>query len=66
MSQSGTAQMPSVKTGICELCGCEGKDLRRLVLWDYVGWTCSKCIEQIRDDHFGRIRAAGAVTEPAE
>ena len=57
---------PPVKTGTCELCGGHNRQLRILVLWDYIGWTCPECIDQVSQSQTRRFVAAGEHTEPTE
>lgn len=64
---SGDVGMPNpVRTGTCELCGGHNRELRMLILWDYAGWTCGECIDQIMESQAGRFRSAIEHEEPAE
>ena len=54
------------KTGKCELCGGHGRELRVLVIDDFVGWACETCREQLRDSMAGIFCGRGERTEPAE
>lgn len=57
---------PPVKTGECELCGARNRQLRILVLCDYIGWSCPQCIDQVGKSIPRRYVSAGEETEPIE
>lgn len=57
---------PLGKTGTCELCGGHGRELRVLVLPDWIGWSCDECREQIMKCYMGQIQSAAGHSEPAE
>ena len=57
---------PFEKYGTCELCGGHGRELRVLVLPDWMGWACDECREQIMKCYMGQIQSAAGHSEPAE
>ena len=57
---------PPVKHGTCELCGGHNLELRILVIQDFIGWACGKCIEQIGMCQPRRYVHTGEHTEPSE
>lgn len=57
---------PPVKHGTCEMCGGHNRDLRILVLQDFIGWTCDECRDQIGECLARRYIPSGEATEPAE
>ncbi len=61
-----TSQPPPVKTGTCELCGGHNRELRILVLHDFIGWACPQCIDQVGSCIPRRYVSAGEQTEPTE
>ena len=54
------------KHGKCELCGGHGRDLRILVLTDWIGWACESCRRQLRDCQVRRFCGTAEETEPGE
>lgn len=54
------------KHGTCEMCGKPDQSLWMLYIGDYVGWTCSECIEQVSKSQQRRYMPAGEHTEPGE
>ena len=61
------SEPPPVKmTGICQMCGRHNQELSFAVFWEYMGFTCRFCMEEIRKESLGRVRAATEHTEPAE
>lgn len=52
--------------GTCEMCGKHNADLRLFVCWEYIGYTCRTCIDQVTRDNLLRMRAATDHTEPSE
>lgn len=52
--------------GTCQMCGRHNQELKMIVFWEYMGFTCKYCIEDVRKESIGRIRAATEHTEPAE
>lgn len=61
-----TCQPPPVKTGTCEMCGGHNRELRILILSDYIGWTCKQCIDQIGKSQLRRYISTGEESEPCE
>ena len=61
-----TGQPPPVQTGKCELCGGHNRELRILVLTDFIGWACGECIDQVGKSVPRRYVSAGEETEPIE
>lgn len=59
-------QPPPVRTGKCEMCGGHNRDLRILVLADFIGWACGECIDQVGRSIPRRYASAGEETEPNE
>lgn len=57
---------PSVVRGTCEMCGGHNRQLRMLVVADFIGWACPQCIDQIGRSIPRRFVAAGEQTEPIE
>ncbi len=57
---------PQKIKGKCQLCGRHDQELHVLAMWDFTGWICKYCLEEIRKDNAGRFRAASEMTEPAE
>lgn len=56
----------SVRHGTCELCGGHDRDLRILVLQEFIGWACGECIRQIGDCMPRKFSSSGEHTEPSE
>ena len=54
------------KTGICQLCGAENRELYFSFIGDYLGWTCLECIHQIKGSQQRKYTATGEESEPAE
>lgn len=57
---------PPVRHGTCELCGGHNRDLRIMVLPDFIGWGCEQCREQISKCEPRRFVHTGEQTEPSE
>ena len=57
---------PAEKTGSCEMCGAHNRTLLILILWDYIGWTCQECREQIGKSQARRFCPPMEETEPIE
>lgn len=66
MAEILKAPPPSAIRGKCEMCGGHNRTLRMLVLADYIGWTCTQCIEQVGSCIPRRFVSAGEQTEPIE
>lgn len=54
------------RIGTCELCGGHSRELRILVLTDFIGWTCPECFKDLQYCMERRFVNAGEMTEPAE
>lgn len=57
---------PFGKTGTCELCGGHNRNLRVLILPDWIGWACDECRDEMQKCFLRQIQAAAGHTEPAE
>ena len=57
---------PPVKTGTCEMCGGHNRQLRMLIVADFIGWACGQCIDQVGMSVPRRYVSAGEQTEPTE
>ena len=57
---------PTERTGTCELCGGHGRDLRILVIADFIGWACGECRQQLQQCQARRYCSTGEETEPGE
>lgn len=57
---------PAIQTGTCELCGGHNRQLKILVIYDFIGWACRQCIDQLSESIPRRYVAAGEHTEPTE
>ena len=54
------------RRGTCELCGAHKRELRVLILSDFIGWACPECMRQLRKCTPRRYCATGEETETAE
>ena len=54
------------RNGTCELCGAHNRDLRVLILSDFIGWACPECLRRLRKSTPRRYCATGEETEQAE
>ena len=57
---------PPVRHGTCEICGGHDRDLRIMILPDFIGWGCGQCREQISKSEARRFIYTGEQTEPSE
>ena len=54
------------RCGTCELCGERDRELRILMLGDFIGWACEACRRQLGDCQQRRFCATAEETEPGE
>lgn len=59
-------QPPQERRGTCEMCGGHNRDLRILITYEFIGWACKQCIEQIGKCLPRRYGPASEESEPAE
>ena len=57
---------PIGQPGTCELCGLHSRELRILVIADFIGRACEECRLQLRDCTSRLYCSAGEETEPGE
>ena len=57
---------PEKARGICDLCGRHGRNLRILIISDFIGWACDQCREQLNECTLRRYCGTGEETDPAE
>ena len=62
----GINRAPAQRTGTCELCGGHNRELRILVIGDFIGWACEICRRQLRECQPRIWCSAGEETEPGE
>ena len=54
------------RNGTCELCGGHKRELRVLVVDDFIGWACEECRQQLFRCQLRRYCSTGEETETAE
>lgn len=57
---------PRGQIGTCELCGGHNRQLRIMVVHDFVGWVCMQCVEQVGKSMLRMYIPASEQTEPVE
>ena len=57
---------PKSETGTCQMCGRHNQELTLTVFWNFFGFACRYCVEEMKKESIGRIKASTEHTEPSE